>query len=155
MDSDFAGIGNLPDVERLEGELADRIHVLIADLLHRRQRIDAALARLRKAQKALRRTKSKELDRETARPGKTERNYEPRPDSRAGMITQAAADALQAAGRPLNRQQIIQAMEQASIKVDAADLPQLVSKVLWKSELFTNHRGVGYWFSGQPLPHEE
>jgi hypothetical protein len=70
-----------------------------------------------------------------------------RPGSDAYIVLTVARDAIRAAGRPLDRNQIIAAIEASGHRLKSMNPEQYVNKVMWGSEEFRNV-GDGYDFSG-------
>jgi hypothetical protein len=70
-----------------------------------------------------------------------------RPGSDAYIVLTVARDAIREAGRPLDRNQIIAAIEASGHRLKSMNPEQYVNKVMWGSEEFRNV-GDGYDFSG-------
>ena len=81
-----------------------------------------------------------------ARPAKGFGGRRHRPGSDAYLVLTVARDAIRAAGRPLDRNQIIAAIEASGHKLKSKNPEQYVNKVMWGSEEFRNV-GDGYDFS--------
>jgi len=79
------------------------------------------------------------------------RKYRERVGSDASTIRTFALDEIRRAGTPLGRSEILHRMEEAGIRLKAADPLKRIAKTLWMSPEFT-HVGDGYWISGEPIP---
>ena len=115
------------------------------------------LARLKDALRSLRKKRSAETDAPTAEiepqvRRKADRSMSARSrSSAAGTIRTFVRKELRAAGRPLNRVEILDRLEAAGIKLGSKVPAKRIGKVLWSCDEF-QHVGDGYWFAGESIP---
>ena len=115
------------------------------------------LARLKDALRSLRRKKRADDDAPPpeAVPGvrrRADRSMTSRSSkSAAGTIRNFVRKELRAAGRPLNRVEILERLNAAGIKIESKVPAKRIGKVLWSCDEF-QHVGDGYWFAGESIP---
>lgn len=113
-------------------------------------RLKDALRSLRKKRRADDDAELPEVDAQVRR--KADRSMSNRSrSSAAGTIRAFVRRELRAAGRPLNRVEILDRLEAAGIKLDSKVPAKRIGKVLWSCDEF-QHVGDGYWFAGESIP---
>jgi hypothetical protein len=71
--------------------------------------------------------------------------------AKTGEIAAAAETAIQAAGRPLNRAEIVERLEAAGIELNSNDKPRYIGTILWRNQpRFIYLEGRGYAVQGVP-----
>lgn len=66
-------------------------------------------------------------------------------------IADIAEKVIRAAGRPLTRGELVDALEEMGINLQSSDKPRYIGTILWRhSDRFVNVEGRGYWLKGVP-----
>lgn len=83
---------------------------------------------------------------ETDSPRKKTRGY-------PQIIGDAVERILRDSGRPMNRTELSETLEERGIMIPSDDKPRYVGTILWRQgRRFRNIEGRGYWLQQEPLP---
>jgi len=77
--------------------------------------------------------------------------YAPNPTKE--LVAAKAAEVLKAAGRPMSRSQLYEALKDQGVVINAKDVLNTMGTMLFRmKDVVINIPGVGYWPAGVPLP---
>lgn len=69
------------------------------------------------------------------------------PSDFANMMARVISDM----GRPLNRSELVAALEERDVEIPSGDKERYLGTILWRHrDRFTNFPRVGYWLAGRP-----
>lgn len=69
------------------------------------------------------------------------------------VIADTVESVIRTRNEPMNRSELVDALEEAGIEMPAADKPRYIGTILWRhKDRFENIPGRGYWLVGLPVP---
>lgn len=77
--------------------------------------------------------------------------------ARSAAVNAAMKDAvgiILEAGRPLSRSEVLRRLEERGHVLEGGDKSKVLGTNLWRSGLFLNLKGAGYWPKSTPLPNQ-
>jgi hypothetical protein len=72
--------------------------------------------------------------------------------SLTGEIVRRSKTILISAGRPLERSELLEAIEKDGFKMSASNPAKFIGRALWENEDFIHIPKAGYWIKDRPLP---
>lgn len=69
-------------------------------------------------------------------------------------MMETVAKLIAAAGKPLTRSALLEALEARDYVIEGSDKSKVLGTNLWRSKLFHNLKGSGYWPKTLPIPEE-
>ncbi|MGO8036138.1 hypothetical protein [Rhizobium leguminosarum] len=76
-----------------------------------------------------------------------------RQGSRTGEVVVRAKKILKAAGRPLDRADLLREIEASGFSIQASNPARFIGRTLWGSDEFVHIPKEGYWLKGEDVPH--
>lgn len=142
----------------------DAYRALVAEVsqLRRAKRsIEAKLEKAEAARELLRELLSIEM-KEEADSKAEETGKQRKPGKRKGFhagsqtseVVSRSKKILLAAGRPLQRTELLSKLEASGLLIEAKDPARFVGRTLWESEDFLHIPKRGYWLQGEEVPDE-
>lgn len=72
------------------------------------------------------------------------------------VIADLAEKAIESAGRPLQRGELVDIIEGMGVPIHSEDKPRYIGTILWRNEdRFENIEGKGYWLKARKIPDYE
>jgi hypothetical protein len=85
-----------------------------------------------------------------------QRSFMPKQRNVPRRIVRAAKKALETAGHPLTRGELVERVEEMGYEIHSEDKPRYIGTLMWRNEeMFENIEGRGYWLKGVPLPQDD
>lgn len=82
---------------------------------------------------------------------RTPRSRGVRQGASGDIIVKAIREVIRERGEPMNRTQIVKALEARGVVVGGVDKPRNIGTIVWRSKAFDG-TDAGYWPKGVPMP---